>query len=986
MLAARTEISVGIGDALVTQTGLSYGTPYCYKVFWTDSTGNVVSAYGGYDGVAPAAGSISISGFDTKTIKFTHTPPNDSHYLRLIVRRFDTATCSTKTQLEGTEVAMAKAATTYSDAGLNLGTPYCYRVFWSDTFGNSIGTTVNYDGDGPGAANFSISGYATKTINLAWTNSSGTATNVPTAAGFSSVEIYRHEAATCADKAQGDGTKLPLTANATSFSDNGDPDGAGPLTGTLALNKAYCYKIFWLDGFGNSSSATTAYAGVGPSGGDLQLVAMKASNIDVKIIRPSPAPASTQLERYSGASCTGAATALSNLGTITAAVTYSDATVSTGRTYCYKSTWADAFGNTSSATTLAVYFPPTYSLSPLTLTLPTNGSGSVFTYTANFSGSSGTYFSGKSAIMLPIMASDIGSSTANGAVGISDSDIPGLVYEKVTNGGSCTASSAPLLCASQATGTVTGSNYSLPAPGTLSWSYSKFDQGDYDLNTATSLQADSLKYFSTARKISITTQNLGDEEVGFAGTTSITENFSDVATWFKYPPSIAVADGASTSTKQIYAVTYSALHQDKNRYINTFSVDRTSSNTPSFTSDFSNSNSDLANHQVVSTSSAESEYTALAASAASTSTTAEWLALSSVSNGSQNYLALSIANSSGTFARQTINLSNNSALVSLASTAITPTFTDDDGKQRHGIAFSSDNGSNYGVYVSKILSNVDSAPLARGSFLDRSGYFQSSNGLGTAMPEAVTIDPNSPSQPNSIKMVTRNESGTNVFYVGWRASNLAGTDEVAYFSKLKADGNNTPSVYPTLDTDVIPGMTRTTEWGRSSFAIAAGTSNNTTPTDILGVLYSDDTGSPSCKFRAYKFDSASSKLKRVSTATDPVLDSGTTTDCRFVNLFWNPTAKKFLAVWAQGGASNFGTTNYAEFTYNADLYAIEDYKKVIVTSSRTGNTKVCTMGANYVPVSSGSNLPRIAIVTVESTDCGNSTSADLKVDFYKPSR
>jgi hypothetical protein len=346
--------------------------------------------------------------------------------------------------------------------------------------------------------------------------------------------------------------------------------------------------------------------------------------------------------------------------------------------------------------------------------------------------------------------------------------------------------------------------------------------------------------------------------------------------------------------------------------------------------------------------------------------------------------------------------------VSLTNSSLSPAFLDNDNKYRHGLAFSakitapSPAIEQHSIRISKIISDPDtSSTLNRSTFLDRSGYFvASANAAGTVFPESVVVKDLSSIAPLNLKITSGNESGTNVFYVGWRT--LVSGSEKLHFARVVADGNTPPTPVVISDSDAISGMSRglaTSTWGRPSYGLAPGKSDDSTPVDILGVIYSADTTPSQCKFRAYKLY-GNNNLVRVSANPDTSIDDlvlsngASINDCRFVNLFWNQKSKKFMAIWVQGGSSSFGPTNYAEFTYNASNNTVTKTKQVVVTADRTqksSNKKiVCNMGSSYSSSLSSSSTPKIAIVTVESIITNDpdyycsSQDAEMIIDLYKP--
>jgi hypothetical protein len=265
----------------------------------------------------------------------------------------------------------------------------------------------------------------------------------------------------------------------------------------------------------------------------------------------------------------------------------------------------------------------------------------------------------------------------------------------------------------------------------------------------------------------------------------------------------------------------------------------------------------------------------------------------------------------------------------------------------------------------------------------------SGNAENNAIPESITISSGLNSEPDKLKLITAEESGSNQFYIGWRINNAL------HFAKFIADGTSPPAVViKTKTSDIISGLGNpltTGGWGRASYSIAAGQTNDANPIDIVGVLYSASSpnanGELKCKFRAYKVDA--NELVKVSSSDSDIDFQFPSNDCRFPHLFWNKNSKKFLAVWVEGKLPaqtpyNFGPTYYSEFRYKSDG-SLSNSKQLVITDSRTSTTNklVCNMGASYSPAIAGTYSPRIAIVTIESSACKQQT-AEMKLDFYKP--
>ena len=164
--ATGTEIPAKISDSLLLASGLSYTTPYCFKAFWKDAVGNVATRFGSYSGLGPIDGTLTVSELEEKTIKLAHTLPTDTSYSSLKINRFETL-CAAIASGTATSIALDKAATSFTDAGLRLATAYCYQATWADAFGNGKTATVEYAGEGPTSPTLSVSKITDSSITLA---------------------------------------------------------------------------------------------------------------------------------------------------------------------------------------------------------------------------------------------------------------------------------------------------------------------------------------------------------------------------------------------------------------------------------------------------------------------------------------------------------------------------------------------------------------------------------------------------------------------------------------------------------------------------------------------------------------------------------------------------------------------------------------------------------------------------------------------------
>lgn len=326
----------------IVDNNLAFGTPYCYKAFWYDAFGNQSSATvsSPYTMQLPQGGDIQIASMTDQTINLGITIPTNPEYHSVVLRRFSQSSCSSGEMDDGSGVLLTTTATAVSDSSLSLNTPYCYKIFWRDAFGNSSSDTVAYDGQPPTAGGLSISNLTNRTIHLAVTQ--------PSDARFKRFILERHVASSCSSAGRGTGHSLAVTTATTTLSDS-----------SLALGTDYCYRAFWLDDFGNFSTATVAYSGAGPQGGELRATGRSHNTIAFDLTLPTtPYYKDFELRRYSGNSCNSAD---QSTGDVANTGTTSTHLLDTGLTedtqYCYKIFWTDNFGNSSSQPTASQSVP-----------------------------------------------------------------------------------------------------------------------------------------------------------------------------------------------------------------------------------------------------------------------------------------------------------------------------------------------------------------------------------------------------------------------------------------------------------------------------------------------------------------------------------------------------------------------------------------------------------------------------------------------------
>ena len=1084
-----TAVTITSGDTVILQSGLQLNTPYCFKAFWTDENGRVLTAFGSYSGNGPAAGSLSIAGYATQTINLAHTPPTSTNYAKLDIRRMTLASCSSSLVTDGTAVPLSKSATSYSDTNLLFQTPYCYKAFWADAFGNFTSATVNYAGTGPIGGSVSIASLSNKAIFLSVVNPS----QYKTLAFNRLTSTSATDSNTAACNVGAGITTTPATLSVQSDGTYKDSN--------LMLQKAYCYTASWSDDFGNVTTATVPQ----PYPGDATLLGQIAvdnsltspSSITLNLTPPTSAYYSVLNIRKNNSTDCSSITTDSNGSAVATSSINATSTQATGllsnQAYCFVAFWADNFGNSKFAPSTTPWVTDTtkstgccwlanrqtywyadtgyggatakyyFALHP-----SGNSSGTVGTITAvadpiypnarpdflntvssvasgsigagqSFVGTvtglsagtvvvtgmtsgtaaatvewalrinqttevlattniiateptfsttpdvtlangvaSGTItagldplYDGTGASLQLVMANGTTTVTPNSAVGQTYSDIPNLTYTDSSHLGTATIPYIYNVSSSYGSGTASG-------VFKINWTDGRYDQGIYDINTRGYLNVDGAKiYGKTAGTSYVTLGDTGNEKI-LTSDQAINESYFDASTWFTYQPAIALNEKLSSTNDQIYGVAYTALQTNNNQYLGKVEVTH-SNGSGTATPTFDNT---AESHNLIPISSADTDSVAIASS---DSGAAKWLVLSGISNGSTTNLYLTNANASSLImARTALTAASDSSKFNQVT--ITPTFLDSDGNPRHGIAFFSVDAAHSNakkIFFSKIRSpSATASPASKADFFDATGYYDSNNSIKNILPEAVAVNSSDlASTASLLHMTTANESGTNYFYIGWRKH----TDSKVYFARARADGTTTPTVYQTKSGDEIPTMGLGSLQGRASYSIAGGQDNASSPNSILGTLFSqDDSVATGCRFRAYKYDSATTKVIKV-TSSD--LRIGTTTDCRFPQLFWNSASKKFMALWVDGDS---GATYYAEFTVSTSSSTLtpSSPNQIVVTAARSGSPpkSVCSLVAQYSPTSNSVTVPRIGIVSVESIYCSSAYTADLRFDLFKPQR
>ncbi|MEZ4743348.1 MAG: hypothetical protein R3B45_13030 [Bdellovibrionota bacterium] len=161
--------------------------------------------------------------------------------------------------------------------------------------------------------------------------------------------------------------------------------------------------------------------------------------------------------------------------------------------------------------------------------------------------------------------------------------------------------------------------------------------------------------------------------------------------------------------------------------------------------------------------------------------------------------------------------------------------------------------------------------------------------------------------------ITYGSKGSPTFYIGWRQD--LSTD--VFFQRISSVTPGTPTPpTPSAKTAALAVMDSfSNQIGLDTFDIAAG-ENSAGDKCILGVLYTT-IASKTCQFEAYDCDGSS--LSKIAGGPEAVTSI---TDCRFPQLFFNSTSKKFMAVMTDNANNK---VVFAEFKYNSTSASLANF-------------------------------------------------------------
>ena len=331
-----------------SDTGLTSGTSYSYRVQAVDTAGNLsafsnmASATTQAPPTAPA--NLTATAASMSQINLSWTASTSTVGLRnYIVQRCQGAGCTNFAQIA------SPTGTTYSDTGLTSGTSYSYQVQAVDTagnlsaFSNMASATTQAPPTAP--ANLTATAASTSQINLSWTASTSTV-------GLRNYIVQRCQGAGCTNFAQ------IASPTGTTYSDT------GPTSGT-----SYSYQVQAIDTAGNLSvfsnvaSATTPAPPTAPS--NLTATAASTSQINLSWTASTSTVGLKNyiVQRCQGAGCANFAQIASPTGT-----TYSDTGLTSGTSYSYQVQAVDTAGNLSVFSNVASTTTPAPPTAPSNLT------------------------------------------------------------------------------------------------------------------------------------------------------------------------------------------------------------------------------------------------------------------------------------------------------------------------------------------------------------------------------------------------------------------------------------------------------------------------------------------------------------------------------------------------------------------------------------------------------------------------------------------
>ncbi len=335
--------STAAGATSYSETGLSTGTDYCYRVRAYKNSGDSSRWLEDTTSTATpsAPGSFSATTLNTTQINLSWTD-NTSGETGFKVERCEGGSCSDFVQIATT----GANTTSYSDTSVCNTTSYSYRVVayktgeWNTAF-SSEDTAVTSSIADP--TSLSATRVSEVQVNLSWTD------NTPSETGF---KIERCSGASCSDFAE----IASVGTNVTSYNNTGL---------TYATDYTYRVKAYktatcgWDTGYSNEDSAVTTIAV--PSGFDATTV--DTTQIWLQWTDNTGSETGFKIERCEGTGCSGFAQ-IDTVGSNT--TSYYDVSVCENITYRYRVranngvTWDSGYSNQDETTTTAKAAPTVF--------------------------------------------------------------------------------------------------------------------------------------------------------------------------------------------------------------------------------------------------------------------------------------------------------------------------------------------------------------------------------------------------------------------------------------------------------------------------------------------------------------------------------------------------------------------------------------------------------------------------------------------------
>ena len=336
----------------VSDTGLTAGTSYSYRVRATDAAGNL-SGYSNTATATPASDttpptaptSLTATAASGTKINLAWTASTDNVGVTgYQVERCQGTGCTNFVQV------LTPTGTSVSDTGLTNGTNYSYRVRAVDAAGNlsaysNVASVATLDTAAPTApTGLTATAAGSSQINLSWTASTD---NV----GVTGYRVERCQGAGCTNFVQ------VFTPTGTSVSDTGLTNGTN-----------YSYRVRAVDAAGNLSAYSNVAsvatldtaAPTAPTGLTATAAASSQINLSWTASTDNVGVTGYQVERCQGAGCTNFVQVLTPTGT-----SVSDTGLTAGTSYSYRVRATDAAGNlsgysnTATATPASDTTPPT---------------------------------------------------------------------------------------------------------------------------------------------------------------------------------------------------------------------------------------------------------------------------------------------------------------------------------------------------------------------------------------------------------------------------------------------------------------------------------------------------------------------------------------------------------------------------------------------------------------------------------------------------